>query len=39
VATGTPPYSNDGIVRLAIAATSIYGGALRPLLRGLEGME
>jgi AcrR family transcriptional regulator len=35
-ATGAAPYSNEGIVSMAVAATSIYGGALKPLLRGLE---
>jgi AcrR family transcriptional regulator len=35
-ATGDAPYSNDGIVRLAAAATSIYKGALGVYLNGLE---
>jgi AcrR family transcriptional regulator len=35
-ATGTAPYSNDGLVDLALAATSIYRGVLAPFLEGLE---
>jgi AcrR family transcriptional regulator len=35
-ATGVAPYSADGLPRLAVAAWSIYTGALRPLLEGLE---
>jgi AcrR family transcriptional regulator len=35
-ATGAAPYSNDGLVALAMAATSIYRGALGPFLDGLE---
>jgi AcrR family transcriptional regulator len=35
-ATGTAPYSNDGIVSLAVAMTSIYQGALSPFLEQKE---
>ena len=35
-ATGTAPYSADGVGRLAVAATSLYQGALGVFLDGLE---
>lgn len=34
-ATGTAPYG-EGIASLAVAATTLYAGALSPLLEGLE---
>jgi AcrR family transcriptional regulator len=35
-ATGDAPYGNNGLIRMAVAATSIYRGALSPFLEGLE---
>jgi AcrR family transcriptional regulator len=35
-ATGTAPYSSDGVVRLAVASLSLYQGALGVFLEGLE---